>query len=152
MNKQIHYAHHNHNRMKKDQTSTAEAYPQKWFKDKPCRECAKTFTPTAPSERYCSDACKGRGITTAYLKRNYNITLDCYEKLLEKQNHLCAICHTEGFVMSAAKNGHVNKLVVDHCHESGRVRGLLCHNCNRALGLLKDNTETIQRALDYLNV
>jgi len=45
---------------------------------------------------------------------------------------------------------HSMKLVVDHCHEGGQVRGLLCHNCNRALGLLKDDVDTLQKAIDYL--
>lgn len=42
------------------------------------------------------------------------------------------------------------KLVVDHCHDTGKIRGLLCHNCNRALGLLKDSVHTLESAIDYL--
>lgn len=45
---------------------------------------------------------------------------------------------------------HKMKLVVDHCHSSGVVRGLLCHNCNRALGLLKDSTRNLESAIRYL--
>lgn len=45
---------------------------------------------------------------------------------------------------------HSGVLVVDHDHKTGKVRGLLCHNCNRALGLLKDNKEIIQNCLSYL--
>jgi len=45
---------------------------------------------------------------------------------------------------------HKTKLVVDHCHSTGKIRGLLCHNCNRALGLMQDNVETLQNAIDYL--
>ena len=140
------------NPTKQEQTATPCKYPQGYFKDKPCRECKTMFTPKAPSELYCSDPCKDRGITSAYLKRNYNITLACYEKMHEEQGGLCKICQGEGFVMSAVKNGHVNKLVVDHCHDSGEVRGLLCHNCNRALGLLKDDPAVLKRAIEYLNV
>lgn len=47
-------------------------------------------------------------------------------------------------------SNHKMKLVVDHCHATGHVRGLLCHNCNRALGLLKDSEQALQRALKYL--
>lgn len=47
---------------------------------------------------------------------------------------------------------HRIKLVVDHDHATGKVRGLLCHNCNRALGLLHDNPVTINNALEYLKV
>jgi hypothetical protein len=48
------------------------------------------------------------------------------------------------------REDHTAKLMVDHCHATGKVRGLLCHNCNRALGLLKDDKSTIRRALEYL--
>jgi hypothetical protein len=48
-------------------------------------------------------------------------------------------------------NGNaMTNFVVDHCHATGKVRGLLCHNCNRALGLMQDNIENIKRAADYL--
>ena len=138
------------NKPKAEQTANPKDYPQGYFKDKPCKDCKEMFTPKAPSELYCSDECAQRGRTTAYLWRNYRISLKDYEKLLDEQDHLCKICLTEGFVMSAKHNNHVNKLVVDHCHTTGAVRGLLCHNCNRALGLLQDNIESLQRAIDYL--
>lgn len=45
---------------------------------------------------------------------------------------------------------HKLKLVVDHCHKTGRIRGLLCHNCNRALGLLQDDVGVLRKAIGYL--
>jgi hypothetical protein len=45
---------------------------------------------------------------------------------------------------------HKVKIVVDHCHTTGAIRGLLCHNCNRALGLLKDDINVIKNAINYL--
>ncbi|WOL25647.1 hypothetical protein [Pectobacterium phage PcaP1EGY] len=139
-----------HNKPKAQQTATPEAYPQGHFKDKPCRCCSKLFSPKAPSELYCDDTCKSRGIQTAYLKRNYGITLDTYEVMLTEQNHKCKICGGDGFIMNP--NRHKLKLVVDHCHTTGKVRGLLCHNCNRALGLLQDSEESLRAAIAYLNV
>lgn len=68
-------------------------------------------------------------------------------KMSEEQGGLCAICRTEGFVMSKS---HEAKLMVDHCHRTGEVRGLLCHNCNRALGLLQESIDNTKRALEYL--
>ena len=67
--------------------------------------------------------------------------------MLTRQNNLCAICKKEGFKIN--KNTALN-LVVDHCHVTGVVRGLLCHNCNRALGLFKDNIESLNTAILYL--
>ena len=66
-----------------------------------------------------------------------------------KQNDKCAICDQEGFIMNG-KQGHTEKLVVDHCHANGNVRGLLCHNCNRALGLFQDRIDYLESAIKYL--
>jgi len=138
-----------HNKLKKDQIKDPSRWPQGKFKKKPCRNCGDIFQPHSPSELYCDDKCKSDGITTAYLLRTYGITLIDYKNMIEEQEGLCKICRTEGWTM--AKH-HKIKLVVDHCHASGKVRGLLCHNCNRALGLLKDNEDYLERAKDYLKV
>jgi hypothetical protein len=82
-----------------------------------------------------------------YLQRTYGISADQYDSMFEAQGGVCKLCSSEGFVM---KESHKLKLVVDHCHKGGNVRGLLCHNCNRALGLLKDSTETLSKAIAYL--
>lgn len=58
--------------------------------------------------------------------------------------------YPQGFFKDASK--HKLKLVVDHCHSSGKVRGLLCHNCNRALGLFQDSMSSLTRAIEYLKV
>lgn len=58
------------------------------------------------------------------------------------------ICLSSGFIMG--KNGHTEYLVVDHDHATGQVRDLLCHNCNRALGLLQDSIKNTEAALNYL--
>lgn len=79
--------------------------------------------------------------------RNYGITRQDYNTLLSQQDNKCKLCGGEGFAM--APGGKV-KLVVDHCHATGVIRGLLCHNCNRGLGLFKDNLETLKTAISYL--
>ena len=140
----------NRNKPKVEQTATASKYPQGYFKPKPCRCCKEVFTPNAPSELYCSDLCKDKGLMNAYLMRNYKITFRTYRLMLESQNNLCKICGSEGFIMN--KDRHKMKLVIDHCHSTGKVRGLLCHNCNRALGLFKDSQGSLIKAIDYLNV
>ncbi|EAB7165606.1 hypothetical protein DU811_16680 [Salmonella enterica subsp. enterica] len=82
-----------------------------------------------------------------HLRRNYGITLAEYKELSAKQNHVCAICHC---AETRIIKGSITSLCVDHCHQSGKVRGLLCANCNRAIGLIKDNTSLLQNAINYL--
>ena len=65
--------------------------------------------------------------------------------MLEAQGHKCAICS------STDKGKGKQFFCVDHCHTTGKVRGLLCAPCNKALGQLGDTEEALQRALDYLN-
>jgi|SRR3972149_3232746 len=76
------------------------------------------------------------------LKKNYGLTVEEYDLLLVKQDNVCAICRkvcrTHSF------------LSIDHCHTTGKIRGLLCNDCNRGIGLLKDNVENIKRSLEYL--
>lgn len=137
------------NKPQSEMTANPSKYPQKKFKKKPCRECSEIFEPQAPSHLSCSQLCADRMLTTRYLMRCYGLTLRDYEEMFEKQAGLCAICDRKGFTM--AKH-HKLTLVVDHCHATGNVRGLLCHNCNRALGLLQDSTESLKRAIGYLKV
>lgn len=64
--------------------------------------------------------------------------------MLEEQHGVCAICG------KPETKPNAKYLAVDHDHKTGEVRGLLCNNCNRALGLLQDNTEVLQNAINYL--
>lgn len=75
-------------------------------------------------------------------KRKYGINLAIYNTMLEQQNGTCAVC--SGLCVTG------RRLAVDHCHETGEVRGLLCSACNKALGLFKDNVELMNKAIDYL--
>lgn len=75
------------------------------------------------------------------LKRKFNLTLEDYEKLHRLQEGLCAIC----------KQPEVTKLLaVDHNHETGEIRGLLCIKCNNGLGCFKDNVDLLDKAKEYL--
>ena len=77
------------------------------------------------------------------LLQNYGITNQDYEQMLENQGFCCAGCGLHQNILE-------KKLNVDHDHVTGKVRGLLCGNCNRALGLVKDNMETLVRLQEYL--
>ena len=83
------------------------------------------------------------------LKKMYGIRLEQYEALAQQQNHVCAICQQPE--KSLDKDGGPRKMPVDHCHETGKVRGLLCTPCNRALGMFRDDANLLKRAIEYLH-
>jgi hypothetical protein len=74
------------------------------------------------------------------LRKTYGLTLEDYEAMLEAQDYGCAICGGQGS----------RRLVVDHCHATERVRGLLCDKCNIGLGWFRDDPELMDRAIGYL--
>ena len=92
-----------------------------------------------------------------YLKRNmwrkmrakYGIDREQYEALVEAQGNACAICKKPEKEMDGQR-GTPLRLSVDHDHETGKVRGLLCRQCNIGIGRLKESVEILQNAIDYL--
>lgn len=77
------------------------------------------------------------------LKRSYGITLTDYNQMFTEQEGCCKICNTHQTQLK-------RKLFVDHCHETGAVRGLLCQPCNTLLGQAKDDITILQNAIAYL--
>jgi hypothetical protein len=77
----------------------------------------------------------------SYVKSTYNISAGQYRELIQLQENKCAICKSS--------NGD-KRLCVDHCHDTGEVRGLLCHTCNRSIGLLNDDVDLLTNAINYL--
>ena len=79
--------------------------------------------------------------------RSYGLSLDDYDRMLEQQEGKCAVCHS-------TDNGHPlsNFFVVDHCHETGKVRGLLCNSCNRGIGFFVDDPARLLQAAVYLEI
>ena len=76
------------------------------------------------------------------VKKHYNLSAEEFQKKIDEQDGVCAICK---------KPNHTGwNLCIDHDHETNEIRGLLCQNCNRAIGLLRDSSENLQRAVDYL--
>jgi len=80
---------------------------------------------------------------------NYGISKDEYFQMLDNQEGVCAICKGEERTRDTSTN-KVRALAVDHCHDTGNVRGLLCRACNLALGFFKDNPDLLNRAIQYL--
>ena len=109
-----------------------------------CEICAETKSVglfTAPFKgkyRVCK-VCK------THLNRfnRFGITPKQYQDLLEKQNYKCAICED---ALTFIKNS----AVVDHCHGSSKIRGILCRSCNTGLGVFKDNKSFLAKAICYL--
>lgn len=83
------------------------------------------------------------------LGRKYNLTLQEFERLFLKQKGKCKTCQKRIKKFSTSKKKQ-DGAVVDHCHRTGRIRGLLCHTCNRAIGLLNDDIKLVARIIRYL--
>lgn len=101
-----------------------------------CKNCSK-------------EALEDYRYSDAYYLRRYGITLAQYEALLVDQGYCCAICG-KGHKAIVTKKWERARLGVDHDHKTGRVRGLLCHSCNVALGLFQESEENLLRAYEYL--
>ena len=77
-----------------------------------------------------------------HLRHRYGLEVDTYQQLVVRQGGACAIC---GTVADDPWN-----MQVDHCHTTGKIRGLLCHKCNKGIGLLGDDPDRVAAALRYL--
>lgn len=113
---------------------------------KQCRKCLRTlpvtnFRFTNISENKRHNICRACRQIHRQVTRNAN--REEYETLLEKQNNVCAICG-----ITAEEIG--KKLVIDHNHETLKIRGLLCWRCNSGLGFFKDNQAHLAMAIEYL--
>ena len=86
------------------------------------------------------------------LRRNYGITLDEFNIMLKKQDNRCLICDVKvhAIIGGDLKGDNKTKACLDHCHATGNVRGILCNNCNKALGLLQDEPSILKQAIAYL--
>lgn len=80
------------------------------------------------------------------LLNNYNLTLEKFLEMEKAQDCKCAICGCK----KDDKKVRVN-FAVDHCKHTGEVRGLLCNQCNRGIGMLEHSVKYLQKAIDYLN-
>lgn len=76
-------------------------------------------------------------------KRNFGITLEQYNEMFAAQNGCCKVCERH-------QSEFKRRLAVDHCHASGAIRGLLCRNCNTALGCVSDSIFVLSNLIDYL--
>lgn len=143
-----------------------------------CRFCKSKidFTVKNKQAKYCNDRCRDDwhlslkrektkknpkknppipGLTDIEIIRKnyvwvkYRITWQELNTLYNNQNGCCAICR-KFLVVSAENSDGFEVANVDHCHATGKVRGLLCGDCNKGIGFLKDNTTILANAIKYL--
>jgi hypothetical protein len=115
-----------------------------------CRECMASYdaayaaTETGREARRNARARWNEGNHEYFLQYRYDLSLAQYNALLLAQGGGCAICQTD------APGGNYTKWAVDHCHDTNRVRGLLCGACNMGLGKFKDDPARLRAAAEYL--
>ena len=93
------------------------------------------------NKKYSAEHERSSEIASYRRMKNFGVSQKEYEEMLNAQNGVCAVC------------GRTNKgkaLCVDHDHVTGKIRGLLCHKCNLALGMAEDNLETLKNLVIYL--
>jgi len=114
------------------------------IKQPKCKECAHKETiqwrDNQSSER----------LKHLYLMNTYGLSYNLFIQMLEDQDYKCKICSKEIEAKIEARQLKANSAVVDHDHITGKVRGILCNECNRGLGYFHDNKESLMNALEYL--
>lgn len=112
-----------------------------------CAKCQRVFKRNRArgdcKKFYCSNEC-----TRVDKIRGYELTKQEYQEMFCQQGGVCKICREPETRM---RNGRTTKLMIDHDHQTGKVRGLLCRHCNVGLGCFKDNPQLILLAARYLH-
>jgi hypothetical protein len=133
------YREKNRSKLNKHLREYYHRYPEKW-----AEYSAKHREEIRARKREYNATPRGkRAAISRHLKRLYNITADKYDEILKEQNGSCAIC-------GKSTTEFKRRLAVDHDHGSGKVRGLLCTNCNRGVGNFYDSPDLLQKAIFYL--
>ena len=111
---------------------------------KQCRSCGAEKPLSEYRKKYATcKECRAERDRSNYLQRTFGITPEQYDEMYAEQEGCCAICGVH-------QSEVTRRFAVDHDHQTGKVRALLCQPCNTGIGLLQDNYDTILRAADYL--
>lgn len=118
---------------------------------KPCRAIANNISRIRNKETYKVSRQKTKiKQREKSLIKKYGINLDQYKKINDAQNGVCRICGNSEIALQP--NGkEIKDLCVDHCHKTGKVRGLLCHACNAGIGHFGDDIKKLEAAIKYLS-
>ena len=115
-----------------------------------CAECTNEYLRKHYRKNYQGTEKFKRKNTNYHYKRKYGIEYNEYLQMCEERNNRCDICGIEKVSAGNQSRGSKDHLVLDHCHETGKIRGILCQECNQGIGLLKDNTQNFKNAIKYL--
>lgn len=121
--------------------------------NKKCAVCSKSFNVRSVNslKKYCSEVCKERNKPQQNkiqkLKSTYGISPEVYQNMLETQQNRCAICSTK---IDGNVNSDKSRAFVDHNHQTGKVRGLLCVHCNSIVGYCREDKSVLLHAIQYL--
>lgn len=120
-----------------------------YFTGKPCKRghLSVRFTNNSQCKECLQEYAKEHQ-TRLHLKKRFNLTQSEYDLILENQNGVCAICKEEEKVIDG-QSKKLKPLSVDHCHNTGKIRGLLCTACNTGIGLLKHEPYILKAAAEY---
>lgn len=105
--------------------------------------------------RLCDEVVWAKGLCDGHYQidtkwRRHGLTAEGYEKMLKDQDGKCFLCSASAGPLIEGRSLKY-RLSVDHCHQTGEIRGLLCDRCNRGIGLLQDDPNLIRRAAEYLD-
>jgi hypothetical protein len=134
-----------HSLMRKDERRPYGPDNFQWVQEKPRKSrpvTVRDWDDPVPSQKRLRESNKDK-------YRRYGITAETYTKMLQDQNELCAICG-DPERRAKSETGTLMRLVVDHCHETLKVRALLCWRCNIGLGVAKDSIKVLQKMIEYL--
>jgi uncharacterized Zn ribbon protein len=115
-----------------------------------CILCGQEYQWASTTQKYCPECRKKQekqwGVDACFAR--YGIVQKEYDELLRAQNGRCAVCGKNN--AGATQSGKQKRMYVDHDHKTGTVRGLLCNNCNMALGFVHDDPELLLKLVAYL--
>lgn len=119
-------------------------YFKKWYDANPALIKQIQTKNREKHKEYYSSPERKKKYRIRYIEKSFNISYHEYDKLYLEQSGLCAICNLP------ETSSKCTYLAVDHCHKTGKIRGLLCNGCNRALGMLGDTLAGVEKAVEYL--
>jgi|GEM_PF-1822130 len=114
---------------------------------KPLEEFGRSSRAYGQGRDYRCTICLRERSRRRNIKTCYGITLEQFNQILSAQGGGCLICHS---IDGGTRHGRKKRMAVDHCHKTGKIRGILCPRCNLAIGLFREHPGSLQRAFLYL--